>query len=126
MFEQVTPYMTSVKLNKPSSLNALNMTMIELLNTQLKEWNDSKTVLTYFSGEGKAFCAGGDIKSLYEARQSENQEDKKILRDFFKEEFQLDYKIAKMKPIQLCVYDGIVMGGGVGISVHSPIKIATE
>jgi len=34
--------------------------------------------------------------------------------------------IAKMKPIQLCIYDGIVMGGGVGISIHSPIKIATE
>jgi len=55
--------------------------------------------LTYFSGEGKAFCAGGDIKSLYEARQSDSSEDKKILSEFFREEFEVDYMIAKMNPI---------------------------
>lgn len=45
---------------------------------------------------------------------------------FFREEFELDYLLAKMKPVQLSVFDGIVMGGGVGISIHSKIKIGTD
>lgn len=50
----------------------------------------------------------------------------KIHDIFFREEFICDYKIETMKPIQISAYDGIVMGGGVGLSIHSKIKIATE
>jgi len=73
---------------------------------------------------GKAFCAGGDIKSLYEAKVSGTTSP--IHDKFFREEYTLDLALANMRPVQVALWDGIVMGGGVGISVHSPIKIATE
>jgi len=81
-------------------------------------------VVIFTGAGGKAFCAGGDIKSLYDAKKSgTNQE---ILDKFFREEYVLDLELANMKPIQVAFWDGIVMGGGVGISIHAPIKIATE
>jgi enoyl-CoA hydratase/carnithine racemase len=78
-----------------------------------------------FSGAGgKAFCAGGDIKSLYDAKSDPSKTG--VHDSFFREEYILDYSIAKMKAIQVAILDGIVMGGGVGISANAPIKIATE
>ena len=74
---------------------------------------------------GKAFCAGGDVKALYEAKQKNDISDKKILDHFFREEYILDNAIRKMKPIQISAYEGIVMGGGVGLSIYSKVKIAT-
>lgn len=80
------------------------------------------------SGEGgKAFCAGGDIKSLYYAKTAPSAEyPPSILKSFFAHEYTLDYRVATLKPILVALMDGIVMGGGVGISVHAPIRIATE
>jgi enoyl-CoA hydratase/carnithine racemase len=75
---------------------------------------------------GKAFCAGGDVKSLYEARQKKDIADLKILDNFFREEYILDNAIRKMKPLQISAYEGIVMGGGVGLSIYSKAKIATN
>jgi len=81
----------------------------------------------WFCGKGgKAFCAGGDIKDLYEVNLTKDPVKMKIHDTFFREEFICDYKIKTMKPLQISVYDGIVMGGGVGLSIHSKIKIATE
>lgn len=80
----------------------------------------------WFCGKGKAFCAGGDIKALYDANLTKDPEQMKIHDFFFREEFLCDYKIETMKPLQISIYDGIVMGGGVGLSIHSKIKIATE
>lgn len=68
----MTPYMTEVILNTPMSLNALNLNMIQLLQQRLADWNTSTTQLVCFEGSGgKAFCAGGDIKSLYLAKQED-------------------------------------------------------
>jgi enoyl-CoA hydratase/carnithine racemase len=76
---------------------------------------------------GKAFCAGGDVKSLYLAKTSPSEKNPpSILTEFFLREYILDYKLAIMKPVLVALMDGIVMGGGVGISVHAPIRIATE
>lgn len=81
----------------------------------------------YFKGEGpQAFCAGGDVVSLYKAKLSSPGEKPKILDTFFRKEFMLDYGLATMKPIQVALWDGFVMGGGVGITIHAPYKIATE
>lgn len=67
---------------------------------------------------GKAFCAGGDVKSIYL--------DREMGPIFFREEFKVDYWMSQLKSIQISNWDGIVMGGGVGISIHSPFRIATE
>ena len=71
-----------------------------------------------------AFCAGGDVRALYNAGKGKG--DASLLRDFFWHEYILDYSLTTMKPIQIAVYNGIVMGGGVGISIHAPIRIASE
>jgi enoyl-CoA hydratase/carnithine racemase len=58
--------MTEVVLNRPLAFNALNLNMIREIRKQVSDWNNSTNQLVYFNGEGtKAFCAGGDIKSLY-------------------------------------------------------------
>jgi enoyl-CoA hydratase/carnithine racemase len=114
-----------VKLNKPKSLNALDIPMIGLLQKLVLEWNSSEsTRLVIFSADGqKAFCAGGDVKSLYMARQEGNSS---VFSKFFSKEYILDYSLARMRPVQMSVWDGMVLGGGLGISIHSPIRVATE
>ena len=59
--------MSEVVLNNANNLNALNLNMIRLIRKQIDEWNNSNILLVTFEGAGtKAFCAGGDIKSLYQ------------------------------------------------------------
>lgn len=72
----------------------------------------------------KAFCAGGDVRAIYDS-QNDNEYDS-LKRRFFFEEYIVDYAIAKMLPVQVALYNGVVMGGGVGISINAPIRIATE
>ena len=74
---------------------------------------------------GKAFCAGGDIVSLYNAKTGKSG-DPSILKQFFAQEYMVDYQLSKMKPLQISIWNGFVMGGGVGVSVHAPIRIATD
>merc|ERR1719162_204317 len=77
-------------------------------------------------GEGRALCAGGDVNEVRDGVL----EGTRYPADFFHEEYMLDYDIATLYErrgiLQLALWDGIVMGGGVGLSVHSPIRIATE
>lgn len=121
--------MTQVILNKEKALNALDLDMISSLRNELSNWSakdDTKVVVMKGAGS-KAFCAGGDVVSLLDARTSHSGEGKSsILDSFFRHEFMLDYGLATMKPIQVAIWNGIVMGGGVGISIHAPYKIATD
>ena len=77
-------------------------------------------------GEGRALCAGGDVA---EVRQGV-LDGTRYPADFFYDEYELDYNIATLFErqgiLQVSLWDGIVMGGGVGLSIHSPIRIATE
>jgi len=80
----------------------------------------------FLSGEGRAFCAGGDVAEVREGVLAGNS----LPADFFFEEYLLDYEIACLHKnkgvLQVALWDGIVMGGGVGLSIHSPVRIATE
>jgi len=83
---------------------------------------------TPYEKNGKSkptFCAGGDVKAIYLAGISE---DKALTADFFREEYQLNYQIATQPPHmpQVSIWDGVVMGGGVGLSVHGKYRVATE
>jgi len=62
--------------------------------------------------------------SLYNAKNGKG--DPSILKDFFAQEYKVDYNLSKMKPLQVSIWNGFVMGGGVGVSVHAPIRIATD
>mmetsp|Transcript_34476 Transcript_34476/g.60545 ORF Transcript_34476/g.60545 Transcript_34476/m.60545 type:complete len:363 (-) Transcript_34476:29-1117(-) len=119
-------FVVQAKLNKPKALNALDLPLIKLLQTAVEEWNtDPNAKVAVFYGAGsKAFCAGGDIRALYNAKTG--IEPPELLKQFFLREYTLDYAIATMKPLQVALYEGIVMGGGVGISIHAPIRVATE
>lgn len=130
LYNSINPHLLEVVLNNEKALNSLDLDMIESLASQIDAWNaNSNLKVVVMRGAGKkAFCAGGDVKSLYLAGTSEANKDKQpaILDEFFRKEFTMDYRLTTMKPIQVALWDGIVMGGGVGVSIHSPFRIATE
>ena len=114
-----------ITLNRPKQLNALNIPMVQQMYSYLEEIegdNSIKAVIVKGAGE-TAFCAGGDVKTIRE--QCLNGEQDKAM-NFFREEYKLDYKIANLKKPYLAMINGVTMGGGVGISVHSQYRIATE
>ena len=113
-------------LNRPKALNAQNTEMIQVLQKEANKWkaNNDTRVAIFAGAGGKAFSAGGDVKYLYQIRNEDHR--KEIYDQIFRDEYTLDYDLAHMKTIQVVFWDGLVMGGGVGISVHAPIRIATE
>ena len=111
-----------ILLNNPKVLNALDLEMAELFFSKLNQWqynNNIKRVL--LKGEGKAFCAGGDVKSMF--LSSGVSVLKKI---FLFKEYKLNYAISQFTKPYLSIWDGIVMGGGAGLSIYGNARIATE
>jgi len=111
-----------ILLNNPKVLNALDLEMAELYFSKLNEWkcnNNIKRVL--LKGEGKAFCAGGDVKSMF---LSSGVSDLK--KNFLFKEYKLNYAISQFTKPYLSIWDGIVMGGGAGLSIYGNARIATE
>ena len=97
---------------------------------ELKRWNAQPEarprVLTMSGMGGKAFCAGGDIVSLYRAHTTPGA-DKSCLAGFFATEYLLDFALSEMRATrQISIWNGICMGGGVGLTWHSPIRVATD
>jgi enoyl-CoA hydratase/carnithine racemase len=114
----------TVTLNRPSALNALSFDMLKGLRDWLDAWERDENVHTIvLRGAGdKAFCAGGDVRALYEGHL---QSVPGLLR-FFEIEYALDYRIhAYPKPI-VAVIDGIVMGGGMGIAQGASLRIVGD
>lgn len=113
-----------ISLTRPKALNALNLSMVRQLTPALLKWEDEDKVLVMIKGEGgKAFCAGGDIRSIV---LSKNDPSVTLSRDFFREEYQLNNLIATLDIPYIALIDGITMGGGVGLSVHCHYRVATE
>jgi len=125
-----SPSAFEFKLNYNKALNSIDLEMVHLVCNQLKNWNkDPSTAprVAMISGTGgKAFCAGGDIVSLYHAHNGKEGFDPATKAQFFAQEYLMDHELASMKPLQISIWNGIVMGGGVGISCHAPIRIATN
>ncbi|XP_074255457.1 3-hydroxyisobutyryl-CoA hydrolase, mitochondrial isoform X1 [Saimiri boliviensis] len=113
-----------ITLNRPKSLNALTLNMVQQIYPQLKKWEqDPETFLIIIKGAGeKAFCAGGDIRAISEAENA-NQ---KIASVFFRDEYMLNNAIASCQKPYVALLHGITMGGGVGVSVHGQFRVATE
>jgi enoyl-CoA hydratase len=113
-----------ITLNRPRAMNALTLEMVVKLYALLRSWaTDPKVKVVLIDGAGeRGLCAGGDIRALYEAARSGTD----LPQRFWKAEYQLDALIARYpKPI-VAVMDGIVMGGGLGISAHASHRIVTE
>ena len=113
-----------ITLNRPKALHALNLAMCEAMTEALVAWRDDaavQSVLIDHAGE-RGFCAGGDIRMIAESGAGDASEAKA----FFKTEYRLNHLMFEYpKPITAIV-DGIVMGGGVGISEPASVRIATE
>ncbi|RIA84752.1 ClpP/crotonase-like domain-containing protein [Glomus cerebriforme] len=116
-------------LNRPNVLNALDLSMVRNMTPQLQAWNESdlcKVIILKANGK-KAFCAGGDVKRVVELAKREKSVVGGIRPlQFFEEEFQLNHLIATLDKPFVAFMDGITMGGGVGLSVHAPFRVATE
>ena len=114
-----------ITLDRPNNLNALNYEMIISIEECLKNINKNKNIkLVIFKGEGdKAFCAGGDVKSFYEEKLTNIN---KLRKNFFYREYKLNYLIKKYKKPIISFVNGICMGGGVGIAMHSSIAVVSE
>jgi enoyl-CoA hydratase/carnithine racemase len=114
-----------ITLNRPEALNALNVEMIRSLMKALKQWeHDDEIACIIVEGAGdKAFCAGGDIRSVYLAKLEDRREYQDAI---FREEYQLNYYISKYPKPYISLINGICMGGGLGISVHGSHRIVTE
>lgn len=114
-------------LNAERSLNALTLPMVELLLPALKRWQDDpKVVLVMLRGQGeRAFCAGGDVRSLTEFGRT-GQGERFAAAEFFAREYRLDYLLHTYTKPVLVWGTGIVMGGGLGLFAAARYRIATE
>ena len=117
-----------ITLNRPKALNALSLGMVRDLLATLLAWQKDPAVLgVAIRGSNKegvfgAFCAGGDIRFLHAAGSSGNPQ----LEDFFTEEYALNHLIHTLGKPYIAFMDGIVMGGGMGISQGGSLRIVTE
>lgn len=113
-----------ITLNRPKVIHALNKAMCEAMTEALLDWRDNaavRSVLIDHAGE-RGFCAGGDIRMIAESGAGDASEAKA----FFHAEYRLNHLLFDYpKPITAIV-DGIVMGGGVGISEPADVRVATE
>src|SRR5690606_5352859 len=133
LFEQVATASGRVigfaRLNATKSLNALSLSMIRLLDEQLRRWDeDDDVACVVLHGAGdKAFCAGGDVRSLYRAIKDEGASPtNEMALAFFSEEYRLDYRIHRYSKPVIAWASGIVMGGGLGLLAGASHRVVTE
>lgn len=115
-------------LNRPKALNALSLAMVRDLTAALLAWREDPQVLAVaVRGMGRegafgAFCAGGDIRFFHRAAMAGDP----ALEDFFTEEYALNHLVHTYPKPYIAFMDGIVMGGGMGVSQGGSLRIVTE
>lgn len=114
-----------IELNRPRAINALTHEMVGLIRDQLAAWATDDTVRTVLlTGRGeRGLCAGGDIVSLYQDAVSGDGDSSAA---FWHDEYHLNNEIAEYPKPFVAIMDGIVLGGGIGLSAHSRIRVVTE
>lgn len=117
-----------ITLNRPKALNALSLGMVRALTATLLSWRDDPQVLAVaIRGMGKegpfhSFCAGGDIRFFHQAALAGDP----ALEDFFTEEYRLNHLIHTYPKPYIAFMDGVVMGGGMGISQGASLRVVTQ
>jgi enoyl-CoA hydratase len=113
-----------ITLNRPRAINALTLDMVRSIEVALDQAEEDRAIATVIlDGAGdRGLCAGGDIRALYEAALAGDRGG----LQFWREEYALDARLARFPKPVVAVMDGIVMGGGIGISAHAPHRIVTE
>ncbi|MGD8429579.1 MAG: enoyl-CoA hydratase/isomerase family protein [Ectothiorhodospiraceae bacterium] len=115
-------------LNAEKALNALNVPMIQALRPQLTDWAERPEIAcVVLKGAGeKAFCAGGDVVSMYHSIREKPGGPNPFAEQFFEQEYRLDYSIHTYPKPLLVWGHGIVMGGGLGMMVGGSHRVVTE
>jgi enoyl-CoA hydratase len=114
-----------IQLNRPKALNALDLTMVQMIHAALDDFRDDNAVhaAVIEAAGGRAFCAGGDVRAIrdngMEGRPEAN-------REFFAAEYAMNQAIADFPKPYVALIDGLCLGGGIGASVHGSHRIATE
>ena len=114
-----------ITLNRPQALNAVTHDMVLALSAQLKAWadDDSITRVVVTAAGERAFSAGGDIRHLYELGIASRQAEALL---FWSDEYPLNVLIKNYRKPYVALIDGIVMGGGVGVSIHGSHRVAGD
>ena len=114
-----------VILNRPRALNALTHDMVRALDARLAAWaRDDAIAKVVIEGAGRrAFCAGGDIRDLYAVM---TRGDAPFIDAFYRDEYSLNHRIHTYPKPYVALIDGVVMGGGVGVSIHGRHRVVTE
>ncbi len=115
-------YLGLITLNKPQALNALSLTMIEAMEPRLHAWaaDDAITAVVIQGAGDRAFCAGGDIRDLYAKRGTDYG------ATYYRAEYTQNVTLFNYPKPYIALMDGVVMGGGVGVSVHGSHRVVTE
>ncbi len=113
-----------ITLNRPKALNALTLDMAVTMTEFLRSWaSDPEAGAILIDGAGeRGLCAGGDIRALYDTAKSGSS----LPEQFWSTEYHLNVLIARYPKPVVAVMDGVVMGGGVGVSAHASHRIVTE
>lgn len=121
---EVRNHIGHLTLNRPAGLNAITLDMVRSLTRHLQTWADDPqvhAVVLRGSGE-KAFCAGGDIRSLYDSFKNGDT----LHQTFFVEEYALDLALHHYRKPVLALMDGFVLGGGMGLVQGADLRVVTE
>jgi enoyl-CoA hydratase/carnithine racemase len=104
-----------IALNRPQALNALSTAMLHAIHDALEAWRNDATVhaVVVYSPHPRAFCAGGDIRFLYQSAQAG---ERAVIDEFFTNEYRLNHAIFTYPKPYIALMNGVVMGGGMGIS----------
>ena len=114
-----------VTLNRPAALNAVTHAMVLALRAQLDAWANDPVVtrVVIQAAAGRAFSAGGDIRHLYELGKAGKHAE---MLQFWRDEYPLNALIKNYRKPYVALIDGIVMGGGVGVSLHGSLRVAGD
>ncbi|MCB5169409.1 enoyl-CoA hydratase/isomerase family protein [Streptomyces bambusae] len=113
-----------ITLDRPGALNALTHDMVRRIHAALDDWEQDPAVrVVLLDGAGeRGLCAGGDIRAIRESALV----DRSLALAFWRDEYHLNARIARLGKPWVALMDGIVMGGGVGLSAHGSVRIVTE
>jgi enoyl-CoA hydratase len=113
-----------ITLNRPKALNSLNLVMTDAIAAALTLWRGDASVrhVVIDGAGGRAFCAGGDIRAVYDAIPI----DPEFPRQYWRAEYRLNAMIARYAKPYVALMDGFCLGGGVGLSAHGSHRIVSE
>ncbi|MET9960440.1 enoyl-CoA hydratase/isomerase family protein [Streptomyces sp. NPDC006326] len=113
-----------ITLNRPRALNALTHPMVLRIEEALAAWeHDPAVAQVLIRGAGeRGLCAGGDIRAIHDDAKAGTA----ASAGFWRDEYRLNARIARYAKPYVALMDGIVMGGGVGLSAHGSVRVVTE